>query len=458
MQPGAHHPPIPSSAPPETGSPPVVIRATDLTKRYRLGASTPAGQTLGELIYTGIGAACQRLRQAISPSPEPVENTPLEADPARVRRSHFLALDRISFDVPRGQVLGVIGRNGAGKSTLLKLLSRITDPTTGEVMLRGRVGSLLEVGTGFHPELSGRENIYLNGAVLGMTRREVRDKFDAIVAFAEIDKFLDTPVKRYSSGMFVRLAFAVAAHLEPEILLIDEVLAVGDAGFQRKCLGKMHGIAEGGRTVVFVSHDMGAIQQLCDRVMVLEGGRIDTIDEPRVAVARYLELTADWRDEPASVFRGPLTDRLRFDGLWINDQDSSEPAVIHPDQPIDLRVSGHADEAIPAYRTTFSVFRDGIRLLTQHDAPHPTDLPAGPFTASVQLPPNLLRPGGYTVCIGGYREGMQDYTWGVDLARFTVAEAWSEQFDPVNLGLVNLPGHGSRNHHAIAPATEPVAA
>src|SRR2546429_1453539 len=175
----------------------------------------------------------------------------------------FCALKEVSFEVKRGEVIGVIGRNGAGKSTLLKILSRITDPTEGRVKLKGRVASLLEVGTGFHPELSGRENIYLNGAILGMRRAEIRRKFDEIVAFAETEKFLDTPVKRYSSGMYVRLAFAVAAHLEPEILLVDEVLAVGDAEFQRKSLGKMEQVSRGGRTVLFVSHNMAAIEALC---------------------------------------------------------------------------------------------------------------------------------------------------------------------------------------------------
>ena len=191
--------------------------------------------------------------------------------------SDFWALRDVSFEVQRGECLGIIGRNGAGKSTLLKILSRITEPTEGRVTLRGRVASLLEVGTGFHPELTGRENIYLNGAVLGMSRAEIRRKFDEIVAFAEIEKFLDTPVKHYSSGMYVRLAFAVAAHLEPEILIVDEVLAVGDAEFQEKCLGKMGEVAKGGRTVLFVSQNIGAISRLCSRAILKKNGR-KTID------------------------------------------------------------------------------------------------------------------------------------------------------------------------------------
>ena len=187
---------------------------------------------------------------------------------------HIWALRDVSLDIMPGEVVGIIGRNGAGKCTLLKILSRITEPTTGRVDLYGRVGSLLEVGTGFHPELTGRENIYLNGAILGMKRAEIERKFDEIVAFAEIEKFLDTPVKHYSSGMYVRLAFAVAAHLEPEILLVDEVLAVGDAAFQKKCLGKMGDVARGGRTVLFVSHNMASVESLCTTALLLDGGRL----------------------------------------------------------------------------------------------------------------------------------------------------------------------------------------
>jgi lipopolysaccharide transport system ATP-binding protein len=199
----------------------------------------------------------------------------------------FWALKDVSFEVKRGERLGIIGRNGAGKSTLLKILSRITEPTEGRVLLRGRAASLLEVGTGFHPELTGRENIYLNGAILGMTRGEIRRKFDEIVAFAEVEKFLDTPVKRYSSGMYVRLAFAVAAHLEPELLVVDEVLAVGDAEFQKKCLGKMSEVAAGGRTVLFVSHNITAVRQLCENGVWLEGGRIKEIGPIGVVARAY---------------------------------------------------------------------------------------------------------------------------------------------------------------------------
>ena len=199
----------------------------------------------------------------------------------------FWALKDVDFEIKRGEVVGIIGRNGAGKSTLLKILSRITEPTEGRVTINGRIGSLLEVGTGFHPELTGRENIYLNGAILGMRRAEIRRKFDEIVAFAEIEKFLDTPVKRYSSGMYVRLAFAVAAHLEPEILLVDEVLAVGDAEFQRKSLGKMSDVANGGRTVLFVSHNLAAVRSLCSRAFLFERGKLAFGGDVSAALTSY---------------------------------------------------------------------------------------------------------------------------------------------------------------------------
>lgn len=236
------------------------ISVAGIGKRYRIGASQERSDTLRDLIVS----QASHLRQAFQPGQRN----------ARASRDHIWALKDISFEVKKGQALGIIGRNGAGKSTLLKILSRVTDPTEGYGQLRGRVGSLLEVGTGFHPELTGRENIYLNGAILGMHKKEIEARFDEIVAFSEVDQFIDTPVKRYSSGMYLRLAFAVAAHLEPEILVVDEVLAVGDADFQRKCLGKMGDVAQQGRTVLFVSHNMSAIQRLTQESIVLEKGKV----------------------------------------------------------------------------------------------------------------------------------------------------------------------------------------
>jgi lipopolysaccharide transport system ATP-binding protein len=254
---------------------PPILHADNLGKHYRLDHTAPRGQhsyrTLRDDLVRLASAPIQRWKRGASVS----------------RGEDFWALKDVSFEIEPGEVVGIIGRNGAGKSTLLKILSRITKPTTGQVRLRGRVGSLLEVGTGFHPELTGRENIYLNGAILGMSRHEITRKFEEIVEFAEVQQFLDTPVKRYSSGMYVRLAFAVAAHLEPEILIVDEVLAVGDMAFQRKCMGRMREVGLGGRTVLFVSHNMPAIESLCDRAMLLEGGRIIRDGEVQDLIREY---------------------------------------------------------------------------------------------------------------------------------------------------------------------------
>src|SRR5579859_1574695 len=240
-----------------------IIRVANLGKRYRIG-HRESYRTLRESLVAGVAAPFRRVASAVRGNRDAAPNGD----------GQVWALRDLSFEVKPGEVLGVIGRNGAGKSTLLKVLSRITEPTTGRVELYGRVGSLLEVGTGFHPELTGRENIFLSGAIMGMRRIEIARKFDQIVAFAEIEQFVDTPVKRYSSGMYVRLAFAVAAHLDPEILLVDEVLAVGDVSFQKKCLGKMSDVAREGRTVIFVSHNMAAIESLCSDCLMLRGGHL----------------------------------------------------------------------------------------------------------------------------------------------------------------------------------------
>lgn len=236
-------------------------------------------------------------------------------------REEFWALKDVNFEVNEGEVVGIIGRNGAGKSTLLKILSRITEPTTGRVTLNGRVASLLEVGTGFHPELTGRENIYLNGSILGMSRAEITRKFDEIVAFAEVEKFLDTPVKRYSSGMYVRLAFAVAAHLEPEILVVDEVLAVGDAEFQKKCLGKMGEVARGGRTVLFVSHQLGMVETLCRSAILLRRGQVVTRGETGAVIRQYLgDMTSPPSEEELTGTARSGTQEVVITRCWVEDE------------------------------------------------------------------------------------------------------------------------------------------
>lgn len=254
------------------------ITAKDLSKKYRIGALRKTSDSLRDTVSDFVGRRFRRLT-----------GSGVEGDNEDI----IWALRDVSFTASEGEVLGIVGKNGAGKSTLLKVLSRITSPTSGEVVIRGRVASLLEVGTGFHPELTGRENVFLNGAILGMTRAEIRSKFDEIVSFSEIEKFIDTPVKRYSSGMYVRLAFAVAAHLDPEVLLVDEVLAVGDMGFQKKCLGKMDEVSRQGRTVLIVSHNMPVITNLCRRAILLHDGRIVGEGAPHEVVERYLSSDVD---------------------------------------------------------------------------------------------------------------------------------------------------------------------
>jgi lipopolysaccharide transport system ATP-binding protein len=256
-----------------------VIKVENLSKQYRIGAREAGYRTFRETIMDAAKAPFQKIARLFNCQSSIVN---------RQSEETIWALRNVSFDVKRGEVVGIIGRNGAGKSTLLKILSKITEPTEGRVELRGRIGSLLEVGTGFHPELTGHENVYLYGAILGMNRWEITRKFDEIIAFAEMEKFIDTPVKRYSSGMYMRLAFAVAAHLEPEILLVDEVLAVGDAAFQKKCLGKMGDVAHEGRTVLFVSHNMGAIRILCKKGLLLDSGRLSESGDIRECIKTYL--------------------------------------------------------------------------------------------------------------------------------------------------------------------------
>ena len=362
------------------------ISVRGVGKTFRVGASQARATTLGELLY-------QKLRSPFA---------------RRGRDVRFEALRDVSFEARRGEMLGIVGRNGAGKSTLLKILSQITPPTRGEIDLRGRVGALLEVGTGFHPELTGRENIYLNGSILGMSRRDIERKFDSIVDFAETEQFLDTPVKRYSSGMFVRLAFAVAAHLQPDILIVDEVLAVGDLAFQRKCMGKMESAAHEGKTVILVSHNMAAISQLCTRVLLIDGGSVVADDSAVAVVARYLrqmgsaesEITVSGRqhDEDfggsaklrvigfscptlaeggfAFRWREPLVFDMRFDVL----------------APIRNAVIGLAVQTA-----------DGVELFGSHQIDQPgamRDFEPGEYTCRISIE-NPLRAGNYTFSIGG---------------------------------------------------------
>lgn len=321
------------------------------------------------------------------------------------------ALKGVSFEVKHGEVLGIIGPNGAGKSTLLKILSRITEPTGGYAEIRGRVGSLLEVGTGFHPELTGRENVYLNGAILGMSKAEIRRKFDDIVSFAGVEKFIDTPVKRYSSGMQVRLAFAVAAHLDPEILIIDEVLAVGDAEFQKRCLGKMNEVSRSGRTVLFVSHNMAAVQSLCGRVVVLENGRPIIEDTPEVAISEYLSR----RSQGVYLDLGQRTDRegtgdLRFTRISIATGKVEDTECIQSGNDVSIILSYTVRR--PIHHPTFYLgFYDvhGTKLFhcTTALVAFRTGIIDAPGKISCRIPRIPLSPGQYYINVAAQEANRQ---------------------------------------------------
>jgi lipopolysaccharide transport system ATP-binding protein len=315
----------------------------------------------------------------------------------RSKGETFWALEDVSLEVREGEVLGLIGRNGAGKTTLLKILSRITKPTTGWAEIRGRVGSLLEVGTGFHPELTGRENTFLSGAILGMGKSEIRRKFDEIVSFAELEQFIDTPVKHYSSGMYVRLAFAVAAHLEPEILFVDEVLAVGDAAFQKKCLGKMGSVSRQGRTIVFVSHNMTALQKLCTRVVWLNDGKVIETGDPRNVVDHYLQtnavanLESVWEDN----LTAPGNERVRLRSVRVVPQaDSGGPITVHTPLRIEFTYFNYVPEMMLNVSMLLNNLEEVCVFNTASDfAPRP----AGIIRHTVEIPGDFLNAGSYYV-------------------------------------------------------------
>jgi lipopolysaccharide transport system ATP-binding protein len=357
-----------------------IIRVQNLSKQYYLGGPSAAYSTLRESLMDLARKPVRALRKN--------GNAP-----------QIWALKDLNFEIERGEIVGIIGRNGAGKSTLLKILSRITEPTTGHVELFGRVASLLEVGTGFHPELSGRENIYLNGSILGMTRKEIESKFDEIVAFAEVEKFIDTPVKRYSSGMYVRLAFAVAAHLEPEILVVDEVLAVGDYKFQQKCLNKMHDVATLGRTILFVSHNMGAVSRLCQRTILLNEGRIVQIGPTPEIIQTYTVSNSLGRAEylqPAAPDKAMHLRRAAIlkDGEMRAEVGYHENFSVHLEYEINRAVSG-GNVGIGLFAA------DGACIFASADFDvHPELLELrepGYYHADIDLPAQWLANGMYVV-------------------------------------------------------------
>jgi lipopolysaccharide transport system ATP-binding protein len=370
----------------------LAIRVEGLGKQYRIGSQSQTRyRTLRDSIGDAFTWPARMLRGELT-----------------ARSEKIWALRDVSFELKQGQVLGVIGRNGAGKSTLLKILARVTEPSEGLAEITGRVGSLLEVGTGFHPELSGRENIYLNGAVLGMKRNEITRKFEEIVDFAGVSKFIDTPVKRYSSGMYLRLAFSVAAHLEPEILVVDEVLAVGDAEFQRKCLGKMSDVAEAGRTVLFVSHNMSAILRLTEQAIVLDGGKVVHSAPTREAVDYYMASgfsqsgERTWSAEEVPESSAPF----RPIALRVRDPRGKVADTVQSREPLELEIEYELDKAIAGLRV--GVYLSTIRgevVFTSFDTDNPelfdryATRPAGRYHSRAKIPANWLNEGQYILGI-----------------------------------------------------------
>ncbi len=371
----------------------IAIRVDHLSKRYKIGVLRNAHDTLRDQITDSLKAIFTRNGRCL------IEEHRLVSQKSSASETLW-ALKDVSFIVKPGEVVGIVGKNGAGKSTLLKILSRITKPTEGRVEIFGRIGSLLEVGTGFHPELSGRENIYLNGTILGMRKDEIQRKFDEIVAFSEIDKFLDTPVKRYSSGMYVRLAFAVAAHLDLETMIIDEVLAVGDAEFQKKCLGKMGSVANTGRTVIFVSHNVGAVSKLCKRVIWMDGGQIALDGPVGGALSAYqahnVTTIAEWNRSPSM----KDSEEFGFLNIRVTRADGQISTVFQGNDSIVVTLGYAVYRSLPAFEICACISdSSGAAIFSTVDVDYSgiAGPPRGPgcYRATFTIPNNLLAPGRY---------------------------------------------------------------
>jgi homopolymeric O-antigen transport system ATP-binding protein len=381
----------------------LAIKAENISKRYRIGIKDQIHDSIGASILNILKSPINNYRKYRSLYKFNDIESENHQNPNSNQSDILWALRDISFEVKKGEVIGIIGRNGAGKSTLLKVLCRITDPTSGNAEIRGRISSLLEVGTGFHPELTGRENVYLNATILGMKKVEVDQKFDDIVEFSGIKKFVDTPVKRYSSGMTVRLAFSVAAHLEPEILLIDEVLAVGDADFQKKCLKKMEDVGQKGRTVLFVSHNMSAITRLCERVILLEKGHVIADGPSQKVVRSYLTSDSgssairEWRD----LANAPSGDVARLLAVCVRSEDGKITESIDISKPVDIEMNYEVLKAGHVLMPHYHLYNeDGVEIFCAHDtdpAWRDRPRPKGQYKSLARIPGNLLSEGTFFV-------------------------------------------------------------
>jgi lipopolysaccharide transport system ATP-binding protein len=375
----------------------IVISVENLWKQYRYGVLSHRA------LYKDLQSWWARFRGKEDPN-MPIGQASISrySSPAS-DADHFWALQDISFEVKQGEVLGIIGKNGAGKSTLLKIMSSVTTPTKGQVKIRGRIASLLEVGTGFHPELTGRENVFLNGAILGMAKGEIKAKFEEMVAFAEVEKFIDTPVKRYSSGMYVRLAFAVAAHLEPEILLVDEVLAVGDAAFQKKCLGKMSDVAKQGRTVLFVSHNMGSVGRLCQAGILLDRGEIAYSGSILDAISRYTENV--FTSSAEILFETDMKKKMQLRKIVLCGRDRKPSTELNREEPFSVLIEYEVREDIEGAHVGIMLDKvDGTPVCHSADSDAPQhDLhrrSPGTYVSSALFPGGLLNSGTYQIRVG----------------------------------------------------------
>ena len=410
----------------------VIIKVENLGKKYLIGHEKQERYTaLRDVLVNGVKGWGRGLQQMFQKGNDAmVTGDEIE---------EFWAVNNVSFEIEKGEAIGIIGRNGAGKSTLLKLLSRITEPSTGRIEMNGRVASLLEVGTGFHPELTGRENIYLNGAVLGMTRVEIKQKFDEIVEFSGIEKFLDTPVKRYSSGMYVRLAFAVAAHLEPEILVVDEVLAVGDAEFQKKCLGKMEDVSKKeGRTVLFVSHNMGVIAQLCKKCIVLNKGGVEFFGDTQTAIEKYLRGNNTADTEGGYVNQKSNYNVLKVAQIYLTDDKQLTINKFKHDEPVVMHVDIETEE------TKLHDVTVGIAVLDKLKNKVFTTIHKPDFSSTLKpslkcsIPANFLTPGMYSLDVALFSGAGNVYEYLGDKIPFDIFDNGSEfaAFEGNNYGNV----------------------
>lgn len=379
-----------------------MIEVQGLWKRYKLGNTVDFSRNFREVLTE---------RMSISKRTKSIQDN-----------QYFWALKDINLKIREGKSLGLIGHNGAGKSTLLKVLSRITKPTRGKIKIAGSLTSLLEVGTGFHPELSGRENIYLYGSIMGMSKNDISNRFDEIVSYAGIEKFIDTPVKRYSSGMYVRLAFSIAAHVEPDILIVDEVLAVGDKAFREKCLGKMDDVAQSGRTVIFVSHNMSAVASLCEEVAWLDGGQIKSQGETKYIIEQYENSFSSMSQSElaTSLIKGPLRDQVKLKKIVVNKQSPSFKSFANSSEEIEIDLHWLPSSNFDNLAITLSLFHGESRVMTLDDLSDAKIVKDSPFISRFSIPRNTFISGELSIAAGVSNPVNNSWCWGESLSKINI--------------------------------------